>query len=59
MPEYLKRATPQAPADLRAVRETVSEILERVRTEGEAAVREYSRRFDRWDPRRTPLRGLR
>ena len=50
MATYLKKATPQAEADLRAVRETVSEILERVRADGLPAVREYSRRFDGWDP---------
>lgn len=50
MPEYLKKATPLAPADEQAVRDTVSEILRRVKAEGLAAVREYSRRFDGWDP---------
>ncbi len=50
MATYLKQATPQAEADLQAVRDTVTEILERVRTEGLEAVREYSRRFDDWDP---------
>ena len=50
MATYLKQATPPAEADLRAVRDTVTEILERVRTDGLAAVREYSRRFDGWDP---------
>lgn len=50
MATYLKQATPPAEADLRAVRDTVTEILERVRTEGLAAVREYSCRFDGWDP---------
>ena len=50
MAEYLKKATPPAPADEQAVRDTVSEILRRVRADGLAAVREYSRRFDGWDP---------
>ena len=50
MAEYLKKATPPAPADEQAVRDTVAEILRRVRDEGLAAVREYSRRFDGWDP---------
>jgi len=48
--EHLKKATPPAPADERAVRDTVSEILRRVKDEGLAAVRDYSRRFDAWDP---------
>ena len=50
MAEYLKRATPVPEADRRAVSETVAEILRRVRSEGLAAVRDYSRRFDGWDP---------
>jgi sulfopropanediol 3-dehydrogenase len=48
--EYLKKATPPVPADEQAVRDTVSEILGRVRGEGLDAVRDYSRRFDGWDP---------
>ena len=50
MAEYLKTATPPAPADEQAVRDTVAEILHRVRAEGLDAVRDYSRRFDGWDP---------
>jgi sulfopropanediol 3-dehydrogenase len=50
MAEYLKRATPLEPQDVQRIRETVTEILERVREEGEAAVRHYSRKFDNWDP---------
>ncbi len=50
MADYLKKATPPAPADEQAVRDTVSEILRRVREEGLAAVRDYSHRFDGWDP---------
>ena len=33
-----------------AVQEAVREILERVRKEGEAAVRYYSEKFDNWSP---------
>jgi hypothetical protein len=36
-------------ADERVARE-VSEMLLRIERDGEAAVREYSRRLDRWDP---------
>ena len=50
MAEYLKKATPPAPADEQAVRDTVTEILRRVREEGLEAVRDHSRRFDGWDP---------
>lgn len=49
MREYLKKAPPKAPADVAAVRETVSSILAGVRERGLEAVREYSRRFDGWD----------
>lgn len=52
MREYLKRASPRAEGDRRAVEETVRGILEDVRRRGEEAVREYSRRFDGWDPPR-------
>ncbi len=50
MASYLKQAAPRTEADLGVMRDTVAEILERVRGEGLAAVREYSRRFDGWDP---------
>lgn len=33
-----------------SVAETVTQIIEAVRTRGDAAVREYSARFDRWEP---------
>ncbi|MFQ5856139.1 MAG: histidinol dehydrogenase [Anaerolineae bacterium] len=50
MAEYLKKATPPEPQDVKRIQDTVTEILERVRNEGEAAVRHYSRKFDNWDP---------
>ncbi len=50
MAEYLKRATEKPKEDIRAVQETVREILNRVRKEGEAAVRYYSQTFDQWAP---------
>jgi len=50
MAEYLKQATPVPAADEQAVRDTVAGILKRVKTEGLPAVREFSRRFDGWDP---------
>lgn len=52
MREYLKCASPKVEGDRRAIEETVRGILEDVRRRGEEAVREYSRRFDRWDPPR-------
>jgi sulfopropanediol 3-dehydrogenase len=50
MSEYLKKAPPRPEADLGEVRATVARIVADVRTRGLDAVREYSRRFDRWDP---------
>jgi len=41
---------PQAAADVSRIRTAVAEILERVRQEGDQAVRHYSRQFDNWDP---------
>jgi sulfopropanediol 3-dehydrogenase len=49
--EYLKKAKEKPEEDIRAVQDTVREILERVRKEGEAAVRYYSEKFDNWTPK--------
>jgi sulfopropanediol 3-dehydrogenase len=51
MAEYLKKPVERPEEDLFAVRETVREILERVKKEGEAAVRYYSEKFDKWSPK--------
>lgn len=51
MAEYLKKAIERPKEDLTAVREVVREIIERVKEEGEAAVRYYSEKFDNWSPR--------
>ena len=48
--EYLKRAEQRPEEDLSSVRTLVSEILDRVKKEGEKAVRYYSERFDKWNP---------
>lgn len=50
MATYLKEAKERPEQDMQAVSDTVREILERVRREGEAAVRYYSKKFDNWDP---------
>ena len=50
MASYLKKAKERPEQDSRAVSATVREILERVRLEGEAAVRYFSKKFDNWDP---------
>ncbi|WP_238006674.1 histidinol dehydrogenase [Dactylosporangium sp. AC04546] len=49
---HLKEASPRAgdPAARRQVQETVAEVIGAVRTEGDAAVRRYSERFDGWSP---------
>jgi sulfopropanediol 3-dehydrogenase len=51
MPEYLKIAKERPVEDLSQVRETVREIIEKVRQDGEAAVRYYSEKFDQWSPK--------
>jgi sulfopropanediol 3-dehydrogenase len=50
MAHYLKKAQERPEQDLRAVSDLVREVLDRVRQEGEAAVRFYSKKFDQWDP---------
>ena len=51
MATYLKKAKERPKEDLTAVREAVREILTKVREEGEAAIRYYSEKFDRWSPK--------
>jgi sulfopropanediol 3-dehydrogenase len=48
----LKSAVPaeQGKADATQVSETVQTVLEDVRVRGDAAVREYSEKFDKWSP---------
>ena len=47
---YLKEASERPEQDIQAVSDTVREVLDKVRREGEAAVRYYSKKFDNWDP---------
>lgn len=47
---YVKRAAPRQSVDSEVVRETVAGIIADVAVRGEDAVREYSRKFDHWDP---------
>lgn len=49
--EYLKKAVEKQKEDLTSVRTLVSEIINRVSTEGEPAVRYYSEKFDKWSPK--------
>lgn len=51
MVEYLKKAIEKPEEDLSIVRDTVAGILERVRNEGEEALRYYSQKFDNWSPK--------
>jgi len=51
MAEYLKRAIEKPEEDISKVSATVREIIERVKTEGEAGVRYYSTKFDNWNPK--------
>lgn len=50
MGEYLKKPKEKQIEDIRAVQDTVREILEKVRREGVEAVRHYSGKFDGWAP---------
>jgi sulfopropanediol 3-dehydrogenase len=50
MAEYLKQAAPWASDSSADVKQTVSEMLLRIEREGLDAVRDYSRRLDKWDP---------
>ncbi len=51
MVEYLKKAMEKPEEDISAVRDIVMEILERVKNEGEDALRYYSQKFDNWSPK--------
>jgi sulfopropanediol 3-dehydrogenase len=51
MAEYLKRAIERQHEDDTALKNTVREILEKVRNEGEAGLRFYSQKFDNYSPK--------
>ncbi len=46
MVTHIKAPKPSSAADTRAIEGTVADIIRRVRDEGDAAVREFARRFD-------------
>lgn len=52
MTTYLKKGMPQEQADEvdRKVRETVETIIGDIRSRGDAAVRDFSEKFDKWNP---------
>ena len=47
--EYLKRAGKSPEADDAKVAQAVSDMLAKIRAEGEDAVRHYARQFDKWE----------
>jgi len=47
--EYLKRAAKTPETDTAEARRVVDAMLAEIRAKGEAAVREYARRLDKWD----------
>jgi sulfopropanediol 3-dehydrogenase len=51
MTRYLKHGQPPGVEATDAVRETVATMLERIRRDGEDAIRHYSRELDGWAPR--------
>ncbi len=51
MAEYLKNAIERPEEDVTSVRDTVAEILRKVKKEGEAGLRYYSEKFDKWSPK--------
>lgn len=51
MARYLKKAKERPAEDLDTVKKVVGEIIEKVRSEGESAVRYYSEKFDDWSPK--------
>src|SRR5262245_32681435 len=52
MAEYLKQARIKRQADREEVSARVAGMLARIQNEGDAAVREFSRELDSWDPAR-------
>lgn len=48
--KYLKHPQPVQASDLGEVRRTVESMLQRIQTEGEAAVRRFSLELDGWNP---------
>ncbi len=48
--KYIKKPPPTPKAVAQEIKDTVSEIISAVETEGLAAVRRYSQAFDKWSP---------
>lgn len=49
---WVKAPEPEAPEDHELIERTVRQIIDAVREHGDAAVRDYSTRLDRWNPDR-------
>lgn len=49
MPDYVKRASQRSPESRAAVERVVREILDRVKEEGDDAVRHYAKSLDKWE----------
>ena len=60
MASHIKRRIAQDVTDEidRKVRHTVESILDDVRKRGDAAVREYSEKFDRWTPKKLSAKEI-
>jgi sulfopropanediol 3-dehydrogenase len=51
MTEYIKKAVERPVEDISEVRDTVTEIIEKVKKEGESGLRYYSEKYDNWFPK--------
>ncbi|WP_340109964.1 histidinol dehydrogenase [Pikeienuella sp. HZG-20] len=49
MPQFVKRAPPRKPQDLAAIHDTVREMIDSIRDQGDDAVRAYAAKLDKWD----------
>jgi histidinol dehydrogenase/sulfopropanediol 3-dehydrogenase len=47
--EYLKKAKPVEAADVKALRQSVEEIIESVKADGDTALQHYSKTFDKYE----------
>ncbi len=57
MAKYVKKAKVRPAEDLASLRESVREIIEMVKKEGEDGVRYYSKKFDDWNPKSFRVTG--
>lgn len=48
--QEIKKATPVSEQDVQQLRETVREIIEKVHSEGDKALRHYEKKFDHYEP---------